>query len=136
MQPDYPTSKEDAFRKVWRHFIVERNPPGVSADGKGCCYRTMNGDYCAIGILLPFTQQLDHNVGTTYRAIIKHSSGSPSLDTVFLRLSSVVQDDAFLGGLQSAHDGAALSDDFYGNFECCLRRIAEHNHITIDENDL
>ena len=48
-------TEQEIFDKVYTHFVVERNPCSVSADGT-CMYRGLNGAKCAVGLLIPDEQ--------------------------------------------------------------------------------
>jgi len=44
-------TNQHVFEQVWRHFVVERNEPGMA---QGVCFlRGANDTRCAIGLLIP-----------------------------------------------------------------------------------
>lgn len=48
-------TNQEAFNKVWDHFVTKRNPPSIArnpASGPYCMYRSPVGP-CAVGVLIP-----------------------------------------------------------------------------------
>ena len=47
-------TNQEAFNKVWDHFIVKKGPPSIAWDGEAhrCFYRMGNGAKCAVGVLI------------------------------------------------------------------------------------
>lgn len=46
-----PRNNQDAFNRVWRRMVVKKYPRAF--DGYSCSYRTLDGNACAIGYMLP-----------------------------------------------------------------------------------
>jgi hypothetical protein len=114
MKFEFPSNKQDAFNRVWQYFIVEKNPPGIQKSH--CSYRTVNGDACGVGVLLP-NESLPrfHKEGKVLNWGIerllecsKHRQGTYELDGLdgIARLSEIVG-EALLNDLQDCHDVAA-----------------------------
>lgn len=90
-------TNQEAFNKVWDHFVVKKNGPSV--DGSGTCkYRGRNGTKCAIGVLIPdeaYEPQMDYG-GLKLERII-------SMYPKFREALKGVGRD-FLCDLQATHD--------------------------------
>lgn len=43
---------QEIFDKVYKHFIIDKNPRSISTTGATCYYRGPNGEKCAVGILI------------------------------------------------------------------------------------
>jgi hypothetical protein len=131
MTPDFPQSKQDAFNRIWQHFIVERNFPGVALNGSGCCYRTLNGDVCAVGVLLPNMEGLDHHLTGSVRSIVEKRD---AVGAAFDKLATIAGLE-FLIMAQGAHDKIAHRNDFHDAYETALRSIAKMFGLTVPEGE-
>lgn len=136
MQPGFPSSKQDAFDRVWKHFVTEKNPPGFN--GVGCVYYGAAGQVCAVGLLVDDPKSLQEADGFATALGLRS-------DPRVAKLAHLCGDDdcfGFLSGLQRAHDTAAnafLRDEhdpeeaeaFDVRLSRRLRRLAEDHNLTI-----
>lgn len=112
-------TKQEAFDRVWEHFIVDGQP--LSRVGGRCYYRSPFGAKCAIGLLIPdelYRDEFD-------------SGGGMSATTLLQRPEFQEFQPLLTGGfcerLQAAHD---CSDSRIG-MEERMRRIAEEHSLSI-----
>lgn len=57
-------NKQEIFNKVWKHFIVEKNPRSTDPNTKLCMYRGPNNTKCAVGLLIEdkdYTERMEHH---------------------------------------------------------------------------
>lgn len=117
-----PHSNQDAFNRVWQHFIVEKNPRCVTPNTKTCIYRNETGkNGCAAGIMIPYKFYSTSMEGEPIDVLLK-SMQVPNLVDWFKNVSTPLLCD-----LQKAHDSRL---DLTG-VEDSLRSVAEKWDITI-----
>lgn len=118
-----PENNQDAFNRVWKHFIVEGNPQCTNLQKK-CLYRHENNG-CAIGCMLPddLAQLADTTLsGNAINYVIK------SIPGVKKWLENVHND--LLVQLQHAHDNPCYS---LSAMKMELLKIARRFDLTIPE---
>lgn len=115
-----PASNQDAFDRVWQHFIVEGNPRCVDLGGGSfvCVYRNPSGNGCAVGCMLPDSMAAKAD---GFKATVYHA---PLWDLCKDWFANVNID--LLRAMQSWHDSGGLYPDA-GK----LRHIATAYNITI-----
>lgn len=115
--------KQEAFNKVWQHFVVEKQPPGRSVtDVYGSCsYCTPEGHRCAIGALV--TEEEAKEMARATVGSIRHMT--PDIWEKYMPKSIRSLDKQFLVELQDAHDSPGCGS-FHLNFETSLRCIADN----------
>jgi len=114
-----PMTSQYAFDTVWKHFVQDRNAPGM-ANGV-CTLRGAGGTRCAIGLLIPdrFYEPAMEN-----KRVVHLIKRFPTLAAVFAPIPSSV-----LARLQIAHDFAATAwaydgADFHAEIEALLIEVA------------
>lgn len=131
---------QQAFDRIWMHFVVGRNPPGKHPTSIKCSYSAK----CAIGILFPERDRvlLDRGRPLSYfltQALDGVSELSKEGEAVFLEgNNSEYERDrlfSFLVAARGAHDGAAdansVSDGFHAVFERKLRSLARVHGLVV-----
>lgn len=131
---------QQAFDRIWMHFVVGRNPPGKRPTSVKCSYSAK----CAIGILFPERDRvlLDRGRPLSYflaRALDGASELSKEGDAVFLEGNNSKCERerlfSFLIAVRSAHDGAAkensASDGFHAVFERKMRSLANEHGLVV-----
>lgn len=128
-----PKSNQDAFNRVWQHFIVEKNPRSVQpvvTEDSGCTYRSvMDGgkiNGCGIGCMLP-----DH----LYRRELENKSVVVITDDS-LQYSGITEwfkkcSRSFLSELQLCHDRSSNED--IEHFVKDLQDLAKAFKLTVPE---
>lgn len=112
-------TNQEAFNKVWRHFVVNRHGPGFDSSRGKCMYRTPSGNRCAIGCLIPRGKyRKDFEMNTVDKVVVACGLG---LSPCFYR------------PLQSVHDDAAVSfgGSFRGRMRAGLRAFAAEWNLTV-----
>jgi hypothetical protein len=118
------------FDRVWKHFIVDKNPPGLSnPSDTGCSYNGPDGP-CAVGIFLrPEIGDLLDDATPTIEDILQELNQFEV--TLFAELGD------FLNDMQLAHDEAAREvtrgQDFYLVLKSNLRELAAKQGLTVPE---
>ena len=113
------TSKQQIFNKVWKHFIVEKNPKSV--EGDSCTYYSESGG-CAIGCLIgddKDKKQFDLGLYSTIDYIRKRYTNSIS------RYISGNIPSSFLVQLQTIHDS------YFNEFESKMRAFADSHGLKV-----
>lgn len=119
-------TNQHVFEQVWRHFVVERNEPGMA---QGVCFlRGANDTRCAIGLLIPdrlYDESMENRKMRGPRGILTHY---PRVAEHFSNVSGQL-----LESLQWAHDFAAMNPDadFYAEIEACLIEIAQRHRLRL-----
>jgi hypothetical protein len=132
-------TKQEIFNKVWNHFVVNKNPFSFNAQTKLCCYRTDDGNMCAVGLLIPDEEYHKGLEGLSVHSLLKDKV--PYLTEFYLSDSSMYN---FLDMLQEAHDlpvtrglyAGALADSdapdsVRDNVEEHLKLLAQDYNLTI-----
>jgi hypothetical protein len=138
---------QQAFDKVWRHFIVEKHPPGVGSPGGCSCVAG-----CAVGILFPeedrpILDSQDQLSEHLVEARLGRSRLSQEGAKVFVEGNETDEDAgrllSLLLDLRSAHDhssdyernrgrpGWQQASTFHQEFEERLRSIAIDQRFVI-----
>ncbi len=116
-------SRQEAFDKVWRHFVVEKGPPSAGLrDGTSVClYRGSGGRRCAIGVLVPDELYDPEWEETTITPRILALTGlDPDADLTFAR------------ELQRCHDDTAfMKNGVHSAIERQLREFAEKSRLEV-----
>lgn len=104
-----PLTSQEAFNEVWKHFVVEKNKPGMGRaseeDGEPdhevfvCKYRGENGTKCAVGCLIPDDLYDPSMEGKNVNDIVIPHSPYPRVCELFENV-----DPELLRAMQSAHD--------------------------------
>lgn len=104
MEEFAPPSKEQiAFNEVWKRFIIEKRPAGMSEDN-GCSWLTPEGNRCAVGWLIPSEMMKKLPCASNQyalAAVVGRSSVAK-----YLRDTYSIE---FLVGLEKAHDSSAIT---------------------------
>ena len=112
-------TEQEAFNKVWQHFVVEGNPR--ASDGARCWYRhPSSGAKCALGILIPDEK---------YSSFLEHIAGwnmMSSIPEVFGRISL-----PFVLDLRQTHDFFPPVRPFADHMRVELTEIASQYELTI-----
>lgn len=123
-------TNQEAFDKVWHHFVVEQNPK--SWDEKGICkYRGPNGTKCAAGIFISdevYDPIIEGNQITYLKEMAigfknNQSFNAPILEKIIASFEGI--DLYFLRRLQIIHD------ENFVNFEFEMRRLAQEQYLKI-----
>ncbi len=104
-QPVHQPTNQEMLDRVWRHFLVEEKPAGMSSRG-GCTYRG-DGRCCAIGLFLP---------DEVFRPAMNDNFVLPLLMNYPKIRAYLSPDREFLRNLQQAHDCAVMAakkDDLF-----------------------
>jgi hypothetical protein len=117
------TREQEAFDKVWRHFVTDGAPPSILI-GKSvrCRYRGDGGAKCAVGVLIPDEEYEPGMEGHSATELLY--DGVASLDGM---------SELFLIGIQGAHDIAATDTfgPFWEKIERKLRDVADEFTLTV-----
>lgn len=121
-----PRSNQEAFNRVWRHFILEDNEQCGSRT-IGCSYRGARGQACAVGCMMPYKM--------AKKADNDGRDCATDIETIINRLPSAEKwfsavDLHFLESLQCAHDRDGFNDDK----ENCLREVATSFGLTVPKH--
>lgn len=114
-------NNQEAFDKVWQHFLVEKNPPGYNVEQGLCHYVTETGARCAIGCLVSpeearkLEDASEEKGGAAFSGLIDNDLLPESLQDLDRDLGSA---------LQVAHDDAADTASFRPTLENRLRQLA------------
>lgn len=119
-------SRQDAFNRIWGHYIVGKAPMGFESrkiiDGRDCVYRGSEGQRCPVGLLLS---------DEVYRPEYEGSSLAGNGEISRLFCEDLLP---FLNQMQAIHDAtinaptpAAARD----HFESGLRRVAAFMDLRI-----
>ena len=111
--------QQEAFNKVWQHFVVEKNPPGRSGDGIGCFYCTPEGNRCAVGALV--TMEEAKKMVADELGSVRHMQEFNW--RIYIPESIRNLDRQFLIALQDSHDNTTRTT-FHSSFEAGLRELA------------
>jgi hypothetical protein len=131
-EQDRAARMQDAFDKVWQHFVVERGPmsaaivteemetmaAGYEAGDVRCLYSGPEGARCAFSVLLTDDER------EAAHAAYEGEKASSLIDGLpITRFEDIA---GFCDALQNAHDHAARvalsnDDDFHANIEQQLR---------------
>jgi hypothetical protein len=146
-------TNQEAFDKVWDHFVTRGGPPSVDLTGPepGCVYRGPNGERCGAGVLLPDEAYDPGMEGVAIGAILgsvqlhqklhqKRELTIKAADKI--RAAFTEFDRAFVAEIQRAHDEAAveggdhcrtpkLLPDFPGHVRENLLRVAKVFRLTV-----
>lgn len=112
-------TNQEAFNRVWDHFVVKKGKPSMSKDGN-CKYRGPNGAKCAVGVLIPdeaYRESYDSDGGYSLYTLIS----DPPVSSVLCGVTP-----GLLFAMQHVHDASAkaLRRDFHSMVEQGLRELA------------
>lgn len=116
-----PMTLQEAFDKVWEHFVVEGKPPAMH-DWE-CRYRMSDGRRCAIGVLIPDERYEEGFEG--------ESPLSSRLRPLLGELLPGVP-PSVLESLQMCHDGAD-ENNFTTSVRKKLATFAMNHDLTVPE---
>jgi len=112
-------TKQDVLDRLVKHFLVDKNPPGLSDTGVGCAYfNRSTGACCGVGVFLTTKTLEDFEargmLGLAVRSIYDEAAELQVLPFVFWR------------DIQSAHDNALESEasGFHSGFEVALKLLS------------
>jgi len=111
-------TEQEAFDKVWDHFIVKRRARsviGTAGRNETCRYRGRGGSKCAVGVLIPDEQYSSALEETDVRNIMQEVPAVSNLDW------------AFLNELQNCHDFYETRADMKAAF----RKLAESRGLQV-----
>ncbi len=127
-----PLDPQEAFSKVWKHFVVQKGEPSVH-DGL-CMYRYNYGSTsetrCAIGVLIPddiYNKSWEN--GTIY-SLVNDTQRWGDAMSVLLSKEKI----SFWSDLQWCHDmgsNARLRKDFTGRIKTKLISFAEKYDLEV-----
>ena len=112
-------TNQEAFDKVWEHFVVNGGPFSRSDNAGGCAYRGDGGARCAMGVLIPDEMYSTDMEGTRASSVIEK----------FPALKGLV-DGRFADKLQGCHDDTS-TPNFRNDIESNLRDLAEIYKLAI-----
>ncbi len=122
------TSKRQVFKKIWKHFIVDKNP--ISQNENGCLYSKTG---CAIGcLLLPYKKMRkkwddDSTLASSNIDCVKRAFPEDFWKIFEKRSFKSKIGIRFLRKLQVLHDSSCNIEDFRES----LREINErHKYVT------
>jgi hypothetical protein len=92
---------QEAFNRVYRHFIHENHPPSIHELGV-CRYRMSDGRRCALGLFIPDEQYDPEMEGYVAFDLFEHY---PEVLADLLPLKELLSE------LQVQHDQAAFNED-------------------------
>lgn len=105
-------TNQEAFDKVWDHFITKRNPPAYTASSRlapVCLYRSAAGP-CAVGVLIPDDVYQEEFEGFAIWKLWMGFMYDPPLSNLqALRKALGNVDLWLLSALQRAHDSYAYT---------------------------
>lgn len=124
---------QQAFDRIWQHFVTEKGERSVSPDENGevtCRYRGEGGARCAVGVLIPETEYRAAFEGTSATQLLREPNCPPTLWALAVSDSNAQQ---FLYDVQVAHDRHdPLRDGSWGEYiERKLRGVASDYGLTI-----
>lgn len=118
-------TQQEAFDKVYTHFITEKGLPSIGQDvanqGKDliCRYKLDSNDpnspRCAVGL---FIKDYNERLESEYIAMLVTEKRIPELEDTKYPLS-------FWASIQRCHDFATNHTDFHTHMEANLHRFAE-----------
>ncbi|MEK6860501.1 MAG: hypothetical protein AABY07_00890 [Nanoarchaeota archaeon] len=123
IKPQRIMTKQDAFNKVWNHFIKNKKGPSISKNGQCEYYNNDTGKKCAIGVLLPKSVcvEICNNVISIARHEIPEKYREPFFSDIL-----------FWSTLQMTHDQAAAgSRPFKPKMKECLQKFAKEWKLEI-----
>lgn len=133
-----PTNFQDAFNRIWQHFVIEKNPPSVREHSiikpnTVCLYRAPNGNGCAVGCMMP-DEMAKRSDTLPPEVLSSEFLPSTSIRSVIARDSLVAEwfkniNPSALGDLQGIHDSIAKGT--FSSFEMELVNFAQENLLTI-----
>ena len=140
-----PSAEQKAFNEVWKRFVIEKHPPGLTETGS-TVWKGHNETRCAIGWLMP--NSLFSGINTrTNQSVIGIRESKSKLATYFRDTYSI----DFLKRLESAHDLSVRAakypidevdkidevdeKEFHCNIESKLRKVAEDWSLKIPGKD-
>lgn len=126
--------QQAAFNKVWRHFVLKKNPQCIEKSGS-CVYHKRSGAGCAIGILLPpaIKKQMTRiYIGYVDWYLFSAKDGKAMVHQGRETIPSMPPEIQALGrefgdALQSAHDFGATPEVMKSE----LQRVARDFKLTI-----
>lgn len=110
-------NNQDAFNRIWRHFVVDKQPLSTNSELGSCYYRhPETGAKCAVGILIP-DDQCPPDIDNGHWPLTRVSAEVPALRGCSIQ---------FLRAVQNTHDSAAfaVSRGDQPHLERDLRNIA------------
>lgn len=120
-------SNQEAFDRVWQHFVVEKGERSLSPRGQ-CRYRGSRGERCAAGVLIP--DEL-YDEGMEDHGIIELLQYETDVDTTALQEYWRNVDPYLIGKMQWAHDDSC--ERFHEEFEGEMRDIAKDFGLVVPE---
>jgi hypothetical protein len=129
---------QEAFNKVWNHFVVNKGPASFVEDEHGevggCQYRGPGGAKCAAGVLIEddeYDAYMDMSGGKSASAVLAQI---PRLAPLLKVVPPAHEGNPLYSlpmELQGAHDRAVGHFDFHWNVEIRLRGVAEKFSLSI-----
>jgi hypothetical protein len=113
---------QTAFNKVWKHFVVELNPPSINKHNS-CLYRGPRGAKCAFGIFIP-----DH----LYKREFENTTADNLLKQFPDLAKHIHVDPGFAYQLQACHDQSThTKSDFHTQIKRKLEILAADENLTL-----
>ncbi len=116
-------SLQAVFDKVWDHFVVQKQPQSMCADGQLCMYRGNGGAKCILGVCIP-DELYDEEMESKAAELLKHTFPR-EWEMVFDGIS-----EHDLARLQGVHD-SAVPMGFVDTMTLGLTRFADKYNLTI-----
>lgn len=104
---------KEIIDRVYKHFIVEKNPPSVQFNPVRYCYRGPNGTKCAVGIFIKDEDYKPEWDGYNGKSVSQ------------LPLPYLQEHMALFHALQVAHDTSVHMTNFVEAFKTKLETIAQ-----------
>lgn len=107
-----PSIEQKAFNEIWKRFVIEKHPPGLTTNGSGV-WKGVNETRCAIGWLIPET--LFKNINSRTDQSVDGVTRSKSKLADYFKET---YDLEFLTNLEKAHDNAVTQAMHSGTIVC------------------
>ncbi len=107
-----PSIEQKAFNEIWKRFVIEKHPPGLTAEGRGV-WKGVNETRCAIGWLIPepLFKSINSNTDQSVDGVTHSKS---KLASYFKEMYGL----EFLTNLEEAHDKAVCQAMHSGTIVC------------------
>jgi hypothetical protein len=119
-------SIQEMFDIIYRHFVINKNPPSYDKETQRCMYRSPNGGKCAVGLFIPDNEYKPEMDSDFWGINVRR------LNVRFKLLISDANED-FLKKMQDIHDFKSndTQDVFYQYVKDQMEEYARDHGLTI-----
>lgn len=124
-------NRQDAFNRVWNHFITNGAPASYDTKAMECRYNGPNGAMCAFSLLLTEDERKKALEGTACYVLINRWE--------LTRFMLDGRDDEFYWVLQQTHDASArkyhksFATSFREDLKAALQEVADRFGLEIPQ---